>query len=373
MKKRSILLVSSAFYPEISPRSFRATELAKEFCRQGHKVVVISKYRDFDYTELLNKYPVTLKMWRKPLFPAIPDLRRKPFSTISRVISRVLSLLFEYPGIEEMLRVKMMLKQESGYDLLISFAVPFPIHWGVAWSWSEKHRIAQTWIADCGDPYMFARLDSFRKPFYFKFPEVSFCRKCDYIIVPFKAMKSQFYPQFINKIRVIPQGVNFDEIKLYDSPVKNNMPVFIFAGSVIPGKRDLSLFIDFLATLPDDFLFIVYTNKKEWLNAYRKKLGNKLEIHGYIDRLSLIYEMSKADFLVNVDTVMDTQLNTEAIPSKLIDYALADRPILNINSAHFNKEMVLKFLNKDYSDQRLINKSDYNIKRVSLQFLDLIK
>ena len=34
------LLVSVSFYPENSPRSFRATELAKELCRQGHKVLV---------------------------------------------------------------------------------------------------------------------------------------------------------------------------------------------------------------------------------------------------------------------------------------------------------------------------------------------
>jgi len=32
-----ILIVSNAFYPEISPRSFRTTELAKELSRQGHK------------------------------------------------------------------------------------------------------------------------------------------------------------------------------------------------------------------------------------------------------------------------------------------------------------------------------------------------
>ncbi len=41
--KLRLLLVSNAFYPEISPRSYRATELAREFCRQGHDVVVVTK------------------------------------------------------------------------------------------------------------------------------------------------------------------------------------------------------------------------------------------------------------------------------------------------------------------------------------------
>ena len=52
-KKKKILLVSNGFYPEISPRSYRATELAKEFYRQGHEVTVITKYRDYNYIDFL--------------------------------------------------------------------------------------------------------------------------------------------------------------------------------------------------------------------------------------------------------------------------------------------------------------------------------
>ena len=371
MKK--ILLVSRAFYPELSPRSFRATELAKEFYRQGHDVTVISKFRNYDYFDFLAEYPVTFKMWNKSRFPKFPEFQKKPFSIFSRGISRLLSTLFEYPGIEEMFQVKKMLKHENGYDLMISFAVPFPVHWGVAWTRSEKRPIAKTWVADCGDPYMFARLDTFKKPFYFKFPEVSFCRKCDRISIPFKEMQVRFYPQFISKITVIPQGFNFSEIRLYEGKPNNDKPVFIFAGTIIPGKRDLTLFLDFISSLPTDFLFIVYTNQPEWFEKYKLMLGDKLEIYGYIERLSLLYEMSKADFLINVDTVLDNHSNIEAIPSKLIDYALTDRPILNISSANLDEKMVMEFLNKDYSRQRILKKSSYDIRKVSLQFIELLK
>ena len=163
-----ILLVSSAFYPEISPRSFRATELAREFCRKGHEVIVISKFRTFDYRDFLREFPLTFKMWRKPVLFSIPDFRNKLLSMPGKIVNRILSLLFEYPVIEETFQVKRILKDETGYDLMVSFAVPFPVHWGVAWSRTAKHRIAGTWISDCGDPYMFARLDRFKKPFYFK-------------------------------------------------------------------------------------------------------------------------------------------------------------------------------------------------------------
>ncbi len=371
-KKKKILLVSNGFYPELSPRSFRATELAKEFYKQGHDVTVISKFRAHDYSDFLSKFPVTFKMWVKSVFPKIPVFKQKPFSYLSSGLSRVMSLLFEYPGIEEMYRVKKILQYENGYDLVISFAVPHPVHWGVSLARCDKNPIARIWVADCGDPYMFARLDTYRKPFYFRYLEKNFCRKCDYIAIPFKEMESQFFPQFISKIRVIPQGFDFSEIRLYKGQRSIHKPVFIFAGSIIPGKRDLTLFLNFISSLQIDFLFIVYTNQPEWFTNYKKELRGKLEINGYIDRLSLLYEMSKADFLVNVDTSLDNHYKTEAVPSKLIDYALAERPILNINSAWLDKNKVTEFLNKNYSRQRVIEKSNYDIKNVSAKFLELL-
>jgi hypothetical protein len=372
-KKKRILLVSSAFSPEISPRSFRATELAKEFVRQGNEVTVISKFRDNDYSDLLKKFPITLKMWNKPSYPRIPEFKKSPISYFLRALSRILAVFFEYPAIEEMFSVRKMLKHESGYELMISFAVPHPVHWGVALFRSAKNRVAETWVADCGDPYMFARLDTFRKPFYFRFPEKHFCRKCDFISIPFKEMQTQFYPEFRSKISVIPQGFNLDEIHLYEGPFDNTIPVFIFAGSIIPGKRDLGLFLDFLADQEYDFLFVIYTNQTELFDKYKTKLGKRLILRKYIERISLIYELSKADFLVNVDTIHDDCKNIEAVPSKLIDYSLADRPILNLNSAYLDTEIVLQFLNKDYSKQRVVDKSNYDITKVSAKFIELIK
>ena len=71
------------------------------------------------------------------------------------------------------------------------------------------------------------------------------------------------------------------------------------------------------------------------------------------------------DFLVNLDN--GTHLNT---PSKLIDYGLADRPILNINPLNPEKEIIMQFLAGDYSNQKRIeNLERYNIKQVASQFL----
>ena len=372
MKKYKILLVSSAFHPELSPRSFRATELAKEFCREGHDVTVITKNRGYDYSSFFKKYPVNLKMWENSSFMKVPKVNIQQIDFFIKGLYRILSLMFEFPAIIEMFKVKQMLRNEKSYDLMISFAVPYPVHWGVAGSLNGKNNIAKKWVADCGDPYMFARLDTFKKPFYFKYPEIDFCKKCDYITIPFRELQEQFYPQFKPKMRVIPQGFNFDEIKLADNYKKNSVPHFIFAGSVIPGLRDLDQFLTFLCSLSVDFRFIVYTRQEEYYKKYKDILGAKLELRGFVDRHTLIYEMSKMDFLVNVDTVHDTNNNVEAIPSKLIDYALSGKPILNINSANLDENNVLRFLNGDYSGRRMVNKSNFDIKIVAAKFLNLI-
>lgn len=361
-------MVSSSFYPELSPRSFRATELAKEFSRQGHRVKVLTKYRQFDYQDFLKLHTVNLEFWNRPLSG---NIRPNRFPRLSRVINRLLGIIFEYPAIKEMFWVKKMLRTESGYDLVISFAVPHPVHWGVAWVRNSINPIGKVWVADCGDPYMFARLDRFRKPFYFKYPEMKFCRKCDFLSVPFQEMRNQFYPEFKPKIMVIPQGFNFDEIKVHRGKPRNESPVFVFAGSVIPGKRDLKLLLDFLCTINRNFQFIIYSNQPDWFGNYKEKLGEKISIRKYVDRKVLIYEMSKADFLINVDTTYDNKANVEAVPSKLIDYALADRPILNINSSQLDETKVMEFLNGDYSKQRRIDKSNFDIRRITSRFLEL--
>jgi hypothetical protein len=51
-------------------------------------------------------------------------------------------LLFDFPNIEILFKVRTALKKETGYDALISIAVPHPTHWGVASVWT-KNKIAK--------------------------------------------------------------------------------------------------------------------------------------------------------------------------------------------------------------------------------------
>ncbi len=286
---------------------------------------------------------------------------------IKRVVARMLLMLFEYPDVELAFLVKKALKKERNYDLLISIAVPYPVHWGTAWARKKTKPIAKVWIADCGDPYMGDEIDTFRKFFHFKYVEKWFMRKADFITIPVATGIKGYYPEFHEKIRIIPQGLNFEEITLPAGPIHNKPIAFAYAGGLVPKRRDPRPFLEYLSSLDLKFRFVVFTRKTELVLPFKEKLKEKLEIREYLQRKELLEYLATLDFLVNFDNISDTH-----VPSKLIDYAIVNRPILNIG-ATFDKRKVNHFLERDYSGQlRVENLDQYNIKNVAKRFLELL-
>ncbi|MBK8600716.1 MAG: hypothetical protein IPN80_09370 [Flavobacterium sp.] len=164
--------------------------------------------------------------------------------------------LISYPDIELMFMVKNALKKEAGfYDLLISVAVPHSIHWGTAWARTKSRPLATKWVADCGDPFMGAIHDSFKKVFYFKYLEKWFCRKADYIAVPKIMMKENYYPEFRDKVIEISQGFKFEEVVRSD--FKKMGADFGFAGTFIRTTRNPTPLLEFLTTV-DQLLSLLF-------------------------------------------------------------------------------------------------------------------
>src|SRR5699024_10525534 len=141
---------------------------------------------------------------------------------------------------------------------------------------------------------------------------------------------------------------NFEEVEI--SPkLENEVITFIYAGGFYENIRDPRPFLDYISTLDVDFRFVVYTKGKSLLKGYEDKLKGKLIVKDYIPRLDIIKVMSQADFLVNFENGTAVQS-----PSKLIDYALSQRPILSIDSLNPDKSKVDEFFNKNYNRQYVI-------------------
>lgn len=359
-----ILIVSRSFYPINTPRSFRTTELAKEFVRLGHEVTLCIPESDYDYSTFVEEYPLKFKYFKQ-----IPTTRTFiGVSLIDRIIFHYENWLIDYPSLKNMGGVEIAVGDESGYELLITIAVPHYIHWAVGKLYEKGHRIAKTWIADCGDPFMLTGVVQ-KPPFWFKPLEKRWCRLCDYISVPTDTSYQGYYPEFKDKISVIPQGFRFEDVVLPEYE-KNDIPTFAFAGSLIKDIRDPNHLLEWLTTIESPFRFVVFgKNVRQFFEPYQQKLGDKLEINDTVPRNQLLPILAKMDFLINIGN--GTKVQT---PSKLIDYTLTKRPILTIESNDIKEDIFKEFLMGDYSHgDAPIDISRFDIHTVAQQFLDLCK
>ncbi|WP_160232180.1 glycosyltransferase [Acinetobacter indicus] len=366
MKK--IVIISLATYPSQTPRSFRTDELSRELANQGHDVTVYVLTGGYDYSEYSKKNNIKIKSLGDPTFFKYDHKKDINLSFFGKVIRKFFKKYIEFPYIELLTKTYRALNKEKNIDLLITIGAPHPIHWGAAiYRKINQNALKKTyWIADCGDPYMG---NSFHiRAFYFKYIEKMFCKNADAITIPIENARSAYYPEFQKKIHVIPQGFDFGNIKIKKVIVENDVPTFIYAGTFYPNLRDPRPLLNYLLEANLDFKFLVYTKTREILKDYEERLEGKLFVFEYLPRTDLIEQMSQADFLLNLENISGVQS-----PSKLIDYSLAGRPILSLNTNNMlNIDLINDFLKGNYTKQLVVdNIENYNIKNVAKSFLSL--
>ena len=87
----------------------------------------------------------------------------------------------------------------------------------------------------------------------------------------------------------------------------------------------------------------------------------------YVPHDQLITELSKMDFLINIRNESNVQL-----PSKLIDYYMTGRPILEISSVFAEKDAFEDFCRADYHSRLVIhNPERFDINNVAKSFIEL--
>jgi len=361
------LIVTRGFFPANSPRAHRATELAKELCRQGHEVTVLTNLCR-EQSELTDRYGIKFVDLGSGRWPEVPIVWRGKTNLALRAVRRLLWKVLAYPEIEISFRVLGRLPVDQRYDCIISIAAPHAVHWGLAWKLRKSGGVAKTWIADCGDPFMGQENDSFSPAFYFRWVEKTFCRRADWITVPTEGAKDGYYPEFREKLQVIPQGFRFEDYEfLKEIPrVSDGVTRFAYAGLLIPGRRDPRKFLDFLQSRAEPFEFHVFTPSRALVEPYAAR-DRRIVLHDVIPREALLPRLAAMDFLVNIENVGQKQT-----PSKLIDYWLCGRPILSLKSFDFDRAVVEQFLRRDYRAAfQMPDPAQYRIENVASGFVDL--
>jgi hypothetical protein len=364
-----ILIISQHLFPMPTPRAHRTTELVKELSRQGHEVILYAVIGKHDYTDFEKKYNVIVK--KIPIYfqkyPYNSDGNSKR-TLIDKVLGRLLGKIVEFPNIEFMFRGPKIIQQENEIDALITIADPHQIHWGTALARKKKYEnFPPVWIADCGDPFMF-NSDGKNHFAYFSKYEKLFGKYCDFITVPAEKSIKGYYPEFIPKIRVIPQGFKF--VLNTERKEPNNAELtFAYAGSFYKDIRNPASFLHYIATSNLNFRFVIFTQFDDIIKPFKILFGERLVLKKPIDRHKLIEELKEMDFLINVENINSPAQR----PSKLIDYAITGRPILSVNPEKLDKNTIDQFLQKNYSGQLIVdNLEQYQIEHVAKKFTDLI-
>ena len=116
-----IYIVSKSFWPLNKPRAFRATELALEFARLGHEVVVFTIGIDKGREEFAHKHGLKVRELGPLSWSQVSSFIK--LGSFGYFIDRLFSWLFEFPQIELSLRIKKNLAHSKKADLLISIGI----------------------------------------------------------------------------------------------------------------------------------------------------------------------------------------------------------------------------------------------------------
>lgn len=362
------MIVSRSFFPEQSPRSFRTTELAKELIRQGHEVTVLTIDDGVKFGDIQKEIGCKIERKLNPRYAIIQDINNTQRGLFTRIKDRFLFRYLLFPEIELAFLIKNVLKNDKRhFDELISIAKPYSVHFGCALALKHNSKLTSCWVADCGDPLTGSKNGKKIYPIYWRWIEHWMFRNTNYITIPVESARKAYPIDCNNKIKIIPQGFNFRDVRLWHGLTQNSRPTFAYAGAFYSLLRDPSAFLDLLGKRNDSFKFVVYSHTANLLKPYLPLLKDRLELRNPIPRKDLLYELSKMDFLVNFENISD-----EMVPSKVIDYHLTGRPVLNLKPNNLDIDNIERFLRGDYSNKFIIvDIEKYEISNVAKAFVDL--
>lgn len=362
-QQKQIMLVSHHFYPEINPRAFRATELCRELLNRGYSVDVIY----VGQKRILPSDEIAQYLNEAATRPGVSRVPRNTENSLGKK-------LFRYFFAEKfMLTLLPWLKKTlclTGYNAVISVGTPFYVHIAVAHALRKlKSRIPS--VCDNGDPFFNYKARD--KACYFGTIQCRTFGAFDYICTPIESAVN-YYAGYVprEKIRVVPQGYDMENVATAKYR-KCAVPTFAFAGRFYQDIRNPQTLLSFLAEIEQPFRFLVFAPNTgavydEVLAPFQRQLGNKLELHGMMPREQCIYELSKADFLINLENTLSMQS-----PSKVVDYALAARPILSFSQDAIPERKLLQWLAGNYSNPLTVDTAPFNIKNVCTQFEKMLR
>ena len=364
-----INILTGHFYPQLHPRAFRASELAIELAKRGHKVVVtnLTTVEGADYDIYTNKTGVEVRNL------GLYHLKKNALENVSNSwLYHKIRFCIEYflAGnlFKQSKRIAETINIDNDTDAVISLSTPFMDILAIS-KYINKHGKRFVTIADSGDPFYYSK--QIKKAPWFRWVERNAYKSYDYLTIPTENAIPLYSPLIDEKkIRIVPQGFRMDNLNLYQGRFEGPIRM-AYAGVFYWDIRNPEFLFSYLNGLHADFeLYLFMRNRDALVDELLEKypsVKNRVFIKS-LPHDELIYELSRMHFLINIENISNTQM-----PSKLIDYGMTGRPIFSCNSANFSPKKFDSFFKGDYSGAYEIDIQKYNIVNIANQFEKLIK
>lgn len=401
-----ILLVTYFYSPDSNPRSERWSQIVDFWEKEGHSIFVVTASKQ--NTDIIENKKIKRSRENK-----LGRIRRKitnhnlnvgNFSDGKNIsifdklyfffISKLKLIIkfsynfflkntqwpdFAWTWINQAYKdTKKVIDSEGPFDILISVSHPFSSH--MVAKRIKKITPKLSWIVDIGDPFCFLD-DSQPNNFYLykglnKRKEKEIFSLCDYASVTNQETKeiySFLFPESKNKIKVIEPLLNdnfFKRNKAVESSITKKREgkkklKLIYVGTLYSKIRNPVFLMKLLERLsviiPEDIEMHFYglTNDIDISKLIFKNFS--YFFHGEISKEDSYYKLFESDILVNISNTTNFQL-----PSKLVDYAITGKPILNIS--FIKDDASSKFLENYPNSISVCSKdfiSDNELKKIS--------
>lgn len=354
-----ILIISCLYPPSLTPRAFRWAAIAEQWAKEGHHVDVVCETAPARAaSETVNGVHIhrvgsgligrmrrkigTEKVTQAPESGSLRETLTALIKKTSKYAWRRLywpdhACLWYWPAIGKARK----LQAANDYDVMYSSSIPFTGHL-VALGIKNKYPDLR-WIVDIGDPFCFSDGVTVNNFALYGKLNIRYEKKvlllADAVTVTTGATRERYgeiFPFAASKISIIPPLLSMAPAAGADAPrafPQDNKIRLVFLGTLYRAIRSpenlLRLFSKLLEEreLAERLELHFYGDIgscQDCFEPYSDFMGRNIFIHGLVDRKVAAEAMKDADILVNIGNDTAYQL-----PSKVVEYLAAMKPILN--------------------------------------------
>jgi glycosyltransferase involved in cell wall biosynthesis len=350
---RPVVIVSFSYAPRLNPRAFRWTAIAERLAANGHRVDVVTSWvPDAPASETLGGVHVHRAGWRflergrGGMGGAGSGSGGPATQGMLGALARRLWRGVCWPDVTAnwyfpALSAAAPLLEAQPDAALVSVAPSFTsVAVGRA---LRRRRGGLRWVIDLGDPFSFLVETPPNNLFLYKglnrrFERAAF-RAADAVSVTNRRTAERYgteFPESSGKLAVIPPLLSA-QVSPAPARAQGGALRIVYLGTLYQGLREpdflLALFDAACAASSEYPLELHFYGEAgacvPALERHRAESGGRVQLHGVVSRNEALAAMRSADVLVNLGNETAFQL-----PSKVVEYAAAGKPVVNIASHH---------------------------------------